>query len=178
MRKNYIEDKMTKKISNVSISSKAPGNRQLREFSSGIWETSEIIVGDNEIDNFCYVLLFRSDKDVCSSGCAVPGFQLCFAFTGQLHQWEFKKNTIVHYLIIGKSIINHIPFLSSSSINLLKQFPVIKLTNDEFDIVQYEINKIHQEMNRPDMLKGIIYARIANIFGETCRFIQNRYDTE
>lgn len=79
---------------------------------------------------------------------------------------------------MDKSIIDNIPFLSSSAINLLKQFPVIKLTNDEFDIVQYELNKIHQAMNTPDMLKGIIYARMANIFGETCRFIQNRYDTE
>ncbi|MGE8426710.1 MAG: hypothetical protein ACN6O7_02495 [Sphingobacterium sp.] len=169
---------MTKKISDVSIRQIAFENRQIEGFSCGIWETNEIIVGDNEIDNFCYILLFHSDKDVYSSGCAVPEYQLCFAFNGQLHQWEFKKNTIVHYLIIGKSIINHIPFLSSSSINLLKQLPVIKLTNDEFDIVKYELNKIHQEMNRPDMLKGIIYARIANIFGETCRFIQNRYDTE
>jgi len=169
---------MTKKISSVSISQKASGNRQFRGFSSGIWETSEIIVGDNEIDNFCYVLLFPSDKDTYSSGCAAPEYQLCFAFTGQLYQWTFKKNTHVHYLIIGKSIINHIPFLSSSSINLLKHFPVIKLTNYEFNIVQYEFNKIHEEMNAPDMLKGIIYERIAIIFAETCRFIQNRYYTE
>ncbi|MGJ1417082.1 hypothetical protein [Sphingobacterium multivorum] len=169
---------MTKKISDVSIRHIAFGNRQIEGFSSVTWETDEIVVEDNEIDNFCYVLLFSSEKEDHSSGSVVSEFQPCFASTGQSHQWTFKKNTIVHYLIIGKSIINQIPFLPSSSINLLKQFPVIKLTNDEFDIVQYEFNKIHQEMNRPDMLKGIIYARIANIFGETCRFIQNRYDTE
>ncbi|MBB1643069.1 hypothetical protein [Sphingobacterium sp. UME9] len=169
---------MTKKISEVSIRQIAFGNRQIEGFSSGFWETDEIIVGDNEIESFFYVLLFPSDKDVYSSGCAVSEFELCFAFTGQLYQWKFKKKTIVNYLIIDNSIIDNIPFLSSSAINLLKQFPVIKLTNDEFDIVQYEFNKIHQEMNTPDMLKGIIYARIANIFGETCRFIQNRYDTE
>lgn len=173
-----IENKMKKKISDESIRQIAFGNRQIEGFSTGIWETEEIIVGDNEIDNFCYVLLFPSDKDVYSSGCAVPEYQLCFAFTEQLHQWKFKKNTPVHYLIIGKSIIHNISFLYSLSINILKQFPSIKLTSYEFDILQYEFNKMHQEMNRPDMLKGIIYSRIANIFGETCRFIQNRYDTE
>jgi hypothetical protein len=132
---------MRKKISDLIVSQKASGNRQLKGLSSGIWETSEIVVENNEIDNFCYVLLFPSDKDVYSSGCTVPEFQLCFAFTGQSHQWKFKKNTIVHYFIIGKSIIDNIPFLSSPSIT------------------------------RSNILKGIIYARIAIIFAETCRFL-------
>ena len=87
---------MTKKISDVSIRQIAFGDRQIEGFSSGIWETDEILIGDNEIDKFCYVLLFPSDKDAYSSGCAVLEFQLCFAFTGQLHRWKFKKDTIVH----------------------------------------------------------------------------------
>lgn len=162
---------MTKKISDVSI-------RQIEGFSSGIWETNEVIVGDNEINNFCSIFLFPLDKDVYSSGssgCSLPEYQLCFVFPGQLHQWKFKKNTIVHYFIIGKSIVHNIPILSSLSINLLKQFPAIKLTTYEFDIVQYEFNNIHEEMNRLDILEGIIYSRIATIFAETYRFIENRY---
>ncbi len=85
---------MTKKISEVSIRQIAFGSRQIEGFSSGIWETDEIIVGDNEIDNFCYVLLFSSEKEDHSSGSVVSEFQLCFASTGQSHQWKFKKNTI------------------------------------------------------------------------------------
>lgn len=161
---------MTKKTSDLSI-------RQIEGFSIGIWETNEVIVGDNEISSFCSILLFPSDKDVYSSGssvCSVSEYQLCFIFPGQSHHLKFEKCTSVHYLIIGKSILHNIPILSSPSINILKQFPSIKLTNYEFDTVRYEIDKIHQEMNRPDMLKGIIYARTANIFGETCRFIQDR----
>ncbi|HAK30200.1 hypothetical protein [Sphingobacterium multivorum] len=88
---------MTKKISDVSIRHIAFGNRQIEGFSSVTWETDEIVVEDNEIDNFCYVLLFSSEKEDRSSGSAVSEFQLCFASTGQSHQWKFKKNTIVHY---------------------------------------------------------------------------------
>ncbi|OFV12845.1 MULTISPECIES: hypothetical protein [unclassified Sphingobacterium] len=88
---------MTKKISDVSIRHIAFGNRQIEGFSSVTWETDEIVVEDNEIDNFCYVLLFSSEKEDRSSGSVVSEFQLCFASTGQSHQWKFKKNTIVHY---------------------------------------------------------------------------------
>jgi len=169
---------MRKKISDLIVSQMSSGNRQLEGFSSGIWETDEIIVAHNEISNFCSILLFPSDKDVYSSGFPVPEFQLCFIFPGQSHHWKFEKCTSVHYLIIGNSVIHNIPFLYPPPINILKQFPSIKLTNYEFDTVQYEMNKIHQEMNRTDMYKGIIYARIANIFAETFRFIQNRHDPE
>lgn len=132
---------MTKKKSDVSIRQIASGNRQIEGFSSGIWETNEVIVGDNEINNFCSIFLFPLDKDVYStgsSGCSLPEYQLCFVFPGQRHHWKFEKITSVHYFIIKKSIIGNIPFLSSPSINLLKQFPAIKLTKYEFGIVQYE----------------------------------------
>ena len=169
---------MTKKISDVSIRQIASGNRQIEGFSSGIGETNEVIVGDNEINNFCSIFLIPSDKDVYStgsSGSSLTEYQLSFIFPGQRHHWKFEKSTSVHYFIIKKSIIDKIPFLSSPSINLLKQFPDIKLTTYEFDIVRYEFNNIHEEMNRLDKLEGIIYSRIATIFAETYRFIENRY---
>lgn len=173
-----IEDKMTKKNSDISITQQSSTNRKLKGYSSGVWETSEIIVGDNEIDNFCHVFLFSVEKEVYSPGCAAFEIQLCFAFAGQLHQWKFKKNTTVHYLIIGKSIIDDIPILSSPSIDFLKQFPAIKLTNYEFDVLQYEFNKIHQEMSMSNILKGIIYARTTIIFVETCTILEDRYNME
>jgi len=169
---------MTKKISDVSIGQIAFGNKLIEGFSSGIWQTDEIIVGDNDTDNFCYVLLFPSDKVVYStgsSGCSVSEYQLCFVFPRQRYHWKFEKSTSVHYFIIGKSIVHNIPILSYPSFHILKQFPSIKLTNFEFNIVESEFNNIHEEMNRLDMLEEIIYSRIATIFAETYRFIENRY---
>lgn len=85
---------MTKKISEVSIRQIAFGNRQIEGFSSGIWETDEIIVGDNEIENFFYVLLFPSDKDVYSSGCAVPEFQLVLLLPGSYINGNLRKKLL------------------------------------------------------------------------------------
>ncbi len=166
---------MTKKISDVSIGQIAFGNRQIEGFSSGIWETDEIIVGDNEIDNFCYVLLFPSDEDVYSSSCSVSEFQLCFAFTDQFHQWKFKEDVIVYYFKIGPNILHKIQSLYSVSINNLQPLCSIKLTNFEFNIVKSEFQNIYEEMNRLDMLEGIIYSRIATIFAESDRFVEKRY---
>lgn len=166
---------MTKKISGVSMGQVDFGIIPIEGFSGGIWETDEIIVGENEIDNFCYIFLFPSDEDAYSSGCDERKFQLCFAFAGQLHQWKFEKNTIVYYLIIGKSIVDKIQILSHPSIHLLRQFPSINLNNFEFNIVKSEFHNIYEEMNRLDMLERIIFSRIYLIFGETYRFIEKRY---
>lgn len=166
---------MRKKISDVSIGQIPLGIIPIDGFSGGIWETDEIIVGNKEIDNFCYIFLFPSDEDGHSSGCGEPKFQLCFAFAGQLHQWKFEKNTIVYYFKIGKSTVHNIPIFSHPSIHLLRQFPSINLTNFEFNIVKSEFDNIYEEMNRLDMLEGIIYARLATIFAETGRFVEKRY---
>jgi len=103
---------MTKKISDVRIGQIPLGIIPIEGFSGGIWETDEIIVGGNETDNFCYVLLFPSDEDGYSSGFGERKFQLCFAFAGQLHQWKFKEDVIVYYFKIGNSIVPNIPALS------------------------------------------------------------------
>lgn len=166
---------MKKKISGVSMRQVDFGIIPIEGFSGGIWETDEIIVGENEIDNFCYIFLFPSDEDSYSSGCGERKFQLCFAFAGHLHRWKFEKNTIVYYFIIGNSIVPNIPALSHPSIHLLRQFPSINLTTFEFDKVNYEFTRIHEEMNRLDMLERIIFLRIDIIFDETYRFIEKRY---
>jgi len=166
---------MTKKISDVRIGQIPLGIIPIEGFSGGIWETDEIIVGGNETDNFCYVLLFPSDEDGYSSGFGERKFQLCFAFAGQLHQWKFKEDVIVYYFKIGQNILHNIDSLYSVSINNLQPFCSIKLTNFEFNLVKSEFDNIYEEMNRVDMLEGIIYARLGTIFGETGRFVEKRY---
>lgn len=93
----------------------------------------------------------------------IGNYQVHVLFPGQMHKWDIKAGTIGYQLMIERTFFEKFaPYFRFSFTNY-QNHPVIQLSENAFEMLNYEFDAIKNELNRTDSLVHLISARAAVI---------------
>jgi len=104
------------------------------------------------------------------------GYQIHLIFPGQSCSFYFFKETSAYHIRIPMQNFYKLCHILSINIKLLKDYPILHVSPNEFDILRYEFNMIRTELYRCQPLLSLIATRIAAILQEIKRFITRQID--
>lgn len=87
----------------------------------------------------------------------VSDFQMHLLFPGQVHKWDFKKNTIAYQLMIDKRNFEMFSDSLAVSFVLFQNHPVIQLSKNSFQRLLTEFQALEQELKMKPIHWPIIY---------------------
>lgn len=116
--------------------------------------------------DFFIIILFDQAKGVHTidfQEYAIGDRQIHVLFPNQVHTWRIEPDTTGYQLMIDKLFFERFsPYLRFSPSNYINH-PVIPLSQENFDLLQYEFDAIKQELRATYSLQDVISARAAVI---------------
>lgn len=126
--------------------------------------------------DFFIIILFEHAQgvhNIDSIDYAIGNHEVHVLFPGQMHKWTIKAGTLGYQLMVEKSFFEHFaPYFRFSFTNY-QNHPVIRLTEDAFQLLHYEFNAIKNELKRKNSLPQLIGARAAVIATIVSREAEN-----
>lgn len=116
--------------------------------------------------DFFIIILFDQAKGVHTidfQDYAIANRQVHVLFPNQVHTWRIEPDTTGYQLMIDKAFFERFsPYLRFSASNYINH-PVISLSDESFNLLQYEFDAIKQELEAASSLQDVISARAAVI---------------
>lgn len=89
--------------------------------------------------------------------------QVHLLFPGQVHKWHIELGTTAYQLMIDSNFFEHFSPAFRFSFTAHQKHPVIELSSDAFNLIQYEFNAIKNELASGDSLYELMSLRAAVI---------------
>lgn len=116
--------------------------------------------------NFFTIILFDQASgihNIDANEYQIGSKEIHVLFPGQMHKWSIEENSIGYQLMIESTFLEQFaPFFRFSFTNY-QNHPVIKLTTDSFNKLEYEFKAIKDELNTGKSLMHLLEARAAVI---------------